>query len=382
MKALIATDTKFYYENGRLFATEKMARIVPRYYNSFGKVVLIARQLIEKNNVELKDITEMVESLLLFRDFKELYSRKYRSEAECLAKDCDLIVGRFEGFSAIYSYDLSRKLNKPFFGEVMSDPWDGLWNHSLLGKFAAPFSYFKTKEALKNAQYALYVTNDFLQSRYPCLNESVAVSNVFIQETDRSILNKRLNKIDSMNLNKITIMTTAATYVKYKGQQYVISAIPLLNKVGIKVKYYIVGEGSQEYLKHKAKKFHVEEQVVFTGRLPLDQVLSTIDTVDIYIQPSLQEGLPRSVIEAMSKGCPCLGARTAGIPELIQKECVFERKSRVSIYKAIISVLDKNKLKKFAEQNFLNAKQYEDKVLDERRKAYFEKIAHDINVGH
>ena len=52
-----------------------------------------------------------------------------------------------------------------------------------------------------------------------------------------------------------------------------------------------------------------------------------LDECDIYLQPSLQEGLPRSVIEAMSRGCACIGAATAGIPELLESEYVVKRKS-------------------------------------------------------
>ena len=51
-----------------------------------------------------------------------------------------------------------------------------------------------------------------------------------------------------------------------------------------------------------------------------------LDDMDLYIQPSLQEGLPRAVVEAMSRGLPALGAHTGGIPELLGEDCIFPRK--------------------------------------------------------
>lgn len=375
MKIIIATDTKFYCdENGQIYASEKMAKIVPRYFHSFGKVVLFARSFQSKPEAVLTNISDMVEKSLLFGDFRELYSSKFKKRILSEIKSSDLVIGRFEGFSAILAYKYSKKLHKPFMGEMMSDPWDGLWHHSLLGKLAAPYSYFMTKRALKYSKYALYVTNEYLQNRFPCPFESVAVSNVCIEETGREVLEQRIEKIRHLNLREISIMTTAAVYVRYKGQQFVIKAIPKLNKLGIRVKYYLAGEGSQDYLRKIAKKYKVEDQVVFLGRLSPKDVLSMIDKVDIYIQPSLQEGLPRAVIEAMSRGCPCIGAKTAGIPELISSECVFKPKSSIAISSMIQKVLDKDKLLKYAEENYLHSMLYLDSILSQRRNEYFEKI--------
>ncbi|MFR9276345.1 glycosyltransferase [Finegoldia magna] len=87
------------------------------------------------------------------------------------------------------------------------------------------------------------------------------------------------------------------------------------------------GGGNQDYLLSIAKTYHVEDRVIFWGRLSPEKVQEWMDKVDIYIQPSLQEGLPRSVIEAMSRGCLVLGART-GIPELLDPRFVVKRRVR------------------------------------------------------
>ena len=147
---------------------------------------------------------------------------------------------------------------------------------------------------------------------------------------------------------------------------------------GIRVKYTLVGGGDPAYLQQVAKKCGVEDQVVFTGRKNLDEVFALLDETDIYVQPSLQEGLPRSVIEAMSRGCPAIGARTAGIPELIAPECVVRRKSVSDIAETIIKIANAEKMTALAKNNFENAKKYEDSVLTQRRNAYFGKIVEDL----
>lgn len=378
MKVFMASDIHYCYINNRIYVTEKVSRIFSRYFESFGKLVLCTRIRNEQSQAKLIDITDMIDDAIPFKSFGMLYSPKYEKKMKDVMQKCDLVVGRFESFSAIRAYEIAKKINKPFFGEVMSDPWDGLWNHGIKGKIVAPYSYLKTKQALANADYGLYVTSEFLQHRYPCNRRTVAASNVYINDSSNEVIDKRLKRINQMDLTNISLMTTGATYVRYKGQEYVIKAIPKLNKKGINVKYYIVGEGSQEYLKNVAKKNHVENQVIFTGRLPLDKVLNKLDDVDLYIQPSLQEGLPRSVIEAMSRGCPCIGARTAGIPELIQAECVFKRKSSVAIAETILNVLEREKLKSYSMQNYNNSKNYLDNVLNQKRCDYYKYVVQDL----
>ena len=48
-----------------------------------------------------------------------------------------------------------------------------------------------------------------------------------------------------------------------------------------------------------------------------DEFGHTNDNIDVFIMPSLQEGLPRSMVEAMSRGCNVIGSRVGGIPELL-----------------------------------------------------------------
>ena len=110
----------------------------------------------------------------------------------------------------------------------------------------------------------------------------------------------------------------------------------------------------------------------------MEEVFKILDEVDIYIQPSLQEGLPRSVIEAMSRGCPVIGARTAGIPELIAPECVVKRKSVSEIAQAVCRIANPDKMAELAKQNFENAKDYLDSVLSERRNNYYQEVMKDV----
>ena len=108
--------------------------------------------------------------------------------------------------------------------------------------------------------------------------------------------------------------------------------------------------------------------------MPHDEVFTWLDGLDIYAQPSRQEGLPRSVIEAMSRGLPCIGARTAGIPELLNEECIFSNsKKEIS---EICTILNKmisspDLMREYAKENFYESKEYARNTLVERRTDFF-----------
>ena len=99
-----------------------------------------------------------------------------------------------------------------------------------------------------------------------------------------------------------------------------------------------------------------------------------LDEMDLYIQPSLQEGLPRAVVEAMSRGLPALGAHTGGIPELLGDDCIFPRKDVEAIEK-LLEDLQPEEMLSMAERNFEHAKQFQKDLLEERRNAFYAQFA-------
>ena len=95
------------------------------------------------------------------------------------------------------------------------------------------------------------------------------------------------------------------------------------------------------------------------------------DSLDIYVQPSKQEGLPRAVIEAMSRGCPVIGTSIAGIPELIPKVCLFRKGSEDEVARAVERMM-KVDLKRLAKRNFNKSKEFSREKLIKKREAFYD----------
>lgn len=381
MKVFIATENTISKVGDRLFLSNAFCKVIERYHRFFEHVVLCTR-CENKTIDDITDIyregTEIIDELIQIGSLKTFVQGKHNRAIEDGIKNCDIVVARVPSIVANKAAKLAKKHNIPYLVEVIGCAWDSYWNYSLFGKVVAPAAFLGMKRCVANADYATYVTEKFLQHRYPCHCKSINCSNVYIQECSEEVFKKRLERIKESDSKKtLTLMTAAAVDVPYKGQEYVIKAIPEINKKGIKVDYKLAGFGDQTRLKKIAEECGVADQVRFLGTLSHDEVLAEEDCADIYIQPSLQEGLPRSVIEAMSRGCPALGARTAGIPELIDDECVFKPASESDISRTVL-MLVKADMSIYAKHNFEKAKEYLTEVLEARRKDFFNSVIEEV----
>lgn len=281
-----------------------------------------------------------------------------------------------------HSYNVikyARLYEKPYLTVVCGCPWDALWNYDWRGKLMAPKAFWDLKRIMKDAPYSIYVTNEFLQRRYPTNGKSIGCSNVNMHTGVSGVLEKRIDKIrHEKEANYIfQIGTAAALDVPYKGQEYVIRAIAKLKEIGLDYEYHLIGGGTGHKLKEIADKLGISDRVIIHGALPHNQVADFFDSIDIYVQPSKQEGLPRATIEAMSRGCLCMGSNIAGIPELLDDKYLFE-KGNVSEIVNILKHVSQNDLLEQATRNYNLAKEYDCDVLNEKRRKFIETFKKDF----
>ena len=99
-----------------------------------------------------------------------------------------------------------------------------------------------------------------------------------------------------------------------KNHAQVIRALAHLNIPD--VNYYIVGQGSQEALLDVARECNMLQRVRLLGfRTDIPELLHAMD---LFVLPSLQEGLPVALMEALASGIPCLASRIRGNVDLEQ----------------------------------------------------------------
>lgn len=367
--------------NGNYYGVALNNTVLSRYYEIADELTLAIRTRNQQDKNILKNLSKIeldkfkVVSCPNISSFKGVIFN--RSKVKKILKSeiskVDFVIVRLPSFIGNISIDIAKKLNKPYYVELVGCPWDGFWNLGIKGKIVAPYMKFSTKRRVRDSKYVSYVTSKFLQDRYPTDGKSISCSNVALKNFDDITLNKRIEHINSKDNDDIKIIgTTAAVNVRFKGQQYVIEAISKLKENGnSNYIYQIVGAGDQTYLRKVASKYGVEDQVEFLGPMKHDEVFEWLENIDIYIQPSRQEGLPRALIEAMSKGLPSLGARTAGIPELLSNDFIFSNtKNNIEEICNILGNLDKDQMIKQSYRNYSEAKKYDSYIIERRRKKF------------
>ncbi|NLX03259.1 MAG: glycosyltransferase [Syntrophomonadaceae bacterium] len=388
MKVLFVHDATFKYDkDGKYYGTSVNPKTLSRYkYLSDDITVLIRTEPFKlgENKEKYTKITD---------DFKVVHIPNYNSikgrlidiknvkkTVTKLVNEADIVFARFSGPTGKIAARECAKMGKPYVVECVGCSWDSLWNHSIKGKLIAFYSYLNTRNLIKNAPYIVYVTNEFLQKRYPTKGKWISASNVEIDDMNNIYIDQRIERIRNKSKNEPIILGTAAAIdVPYKGHAYVIKAIARLNKKGYNYKYQVIGTGNKKRLLKIAKKYKIEDKIEFLGVLRQDKVFEWIEDLDIYIQPSLTEGLPRALIEAMSRGCPCIASNAGGIPELIEDEYIFKKGNVKDLIRILLS-FDKEKLQSQAIRNFKYSFNYKKEFLDQRRREFYMKVAEETKL--
>lgn len=382
MKLLFVHDSTLKYDkNGVYYGQEITPASLERYKFFTDDITVVARTEALTDNEDVNRYTKITDEYKVvgvpnYMSVKGLLfvKNKVKKQISRLVEEHDIVVARFSGKTGKMAAAECKKQKKVYIIECGTCWWDSLWNYNLKGKIIAPWEYLNTRFAINKAPYVVYVTQKFLQKRYPTKGKWISASNVELKSMSIDALNNRKNKIAGKGKEEPVILGTAAAIdVQYKGQAYVIQAMAMLKKEGYRFKYQLAGKGDKERLYHLAKSLGVEEDVEFLGIMPHDKVFEWLDGIDIYIQPSSQEGLPRSIIEAMSRACPAIGTTAGGMGELLDDSCIFKKKNTGELVE-ILKTMDQKKQAIMAERNFNMALKYERDKIQKTRFEFYQEI--------
>ena len=293
--------------------------------------------------------------------------RRYNRETlERRIKDADLVVGYVPGTVCDLALDIAHRMGKKYLSFVVACIWDGTWHHAnWKARLMAPIFFVETRRTIRRSDYAWYVTEQFLQQRYPTRGLSLGCTDTSIDELDEGVLERRIARI-RQHAGPLKLLTVGHLDVGFKGQQFVIAAMADLPQV----EYYMIGAGDGDRLKRLAEQKGVSDRIHFLGKMNRRDVLRVMDDMDVYVQVSLQEGLPRSVAEAMSRAMPVVGSRTGGIPEMIDDAYITRRKS-VSDIVRIVGSFSRETLEQEATRNFRQARHYQPSELERKIDDFF-----------
>lgn len=161
-----------------------------------------------------------------------------------------------------------------------------------------------------------------------------------------------------------------------KGLDYLIKAwSDVLLKIP-NAKLVIAGEGQKrKEIEEMIDTYKLHESVLLMGNLPHKQTLEEISKSEVFICPSLAEGLGVVFIEAQSCGVPAIGTRVGGIPDVIinnHNGLLIEPRNAEEISRAIIELLENKDLREEITKNAnISVKKYSwHSILEKIHKLY------------
>jgi glycosyltransferase involved in cell wall biosynthesis len=143
----------------------------------------------------------------------------------------------------------------------------------------------------------------------------------------------------------VKLVGTAARLVRQKGIDSFIDAAKIVCNDKPDVRFVVIGEGELEgRLRDKARKKKMNDHLIFAGAR--DSMPEVYAGLDVFVLPSLWEGHPLTLIEALAMGTPSVATWTSGSPEIIEdgkSGLLVPPKDSRALARAICRLLDDTK---------------------------------------
>jgi len=181
--------------------------------------------------------------------------------------------------------------------------------------------YFHYLEGMTSFMVDHYIAVSESVKRYSVQKSKIPVEKVSVIYNGVNVKNH--NSLQTHNVKlpfaieaKDKILMTVGRLQKQKGHSYLFHAISRVRKEVPRIKLLIIGEGEEENnLKNLAESLDLTDQIIFTGlRFDVENMLSM---ARLLILPSLWEGMPNVLLEAMAAARPVIATDVGGVPELV-----------------------------------------------------------------
>lgn len=306
---------------------------------------------------------------------------KFTSEVLKIGKKCDVFYVDHYGLPVALANLI---LRKPTVIRITGDfAWEYAYRHNLI---LEPIGEFQNKrhpllvEFIKRIQYLytrradrVIVPSNYLKSMvrgWDVPSDKIDIIYNAIEEKDFRISISQAEARRELGINdKINkIIITVARLVSWKSIDMLIKILPRFNQ---ETQLLVIGDGpSAKRLKELTYAKGVQKRVIFANHIPHNKVNLYLKTADVFVLPSLYEGLPHALLEAMVLGVPIVATKIGGIPELIEDGrdgLLFEPQDLSGLEESINRILeDKAGALKFVENAKEKIKRFNWDILMEK----------------
>lgn len=394
MKVVLTLETRFLEHRGVLYSPLlDYTTYWERYLRHFNEVVLCARaQSVEHVPEGYAPSTgprvsyEVIPYYVGLREYLRNRFRVARQVREVARRYNAFILRLPSPIAALMARQL-QALGKKYIAEVAGDPCE-------VGRFL-PLPYllrepmrhiqaWQLRQIVRHACGVLYVTERYLQSRYPSSPEAftAAVSDALIPADVIVDPASRLSRLDvvfsqALGSRRLRIGSIGQLYA-IKSPVEVVHAVGSCARRGWDLELHFAGTGPLETaVRQAAEQYGIADRVVLHGQVPTGRpIFDFLDSLDLYVQFSKTEGLPRAVVEAMARACPVIGSAVGGIPELLPADMLVRLGDVAGLADRIDTVLkDSDRMRRSICENIARAKDFTAARLEEKRHCFYAQAA-------
>jgi len=312
---------------------------------------------------------------------------RLRSEIRKAVASCDAYILRLPGTIGDLAAHEIRRLGREFAVQVLGDPWEVLAPGAVRTPLRPVYRRLLSETLRRSCRHAAavsYVTRQALQRRYPAGAEafSCALSDVALggHLADAAIIATRKQRAQELAAGfrrPVRLGFAGSLEMHYKGADILLRAVALCLRHGLEVEAHIAGAGrSRPQFESLARELGIPGYVDFHGQIPAGKpMFDFLDSIDLFTMPSRTEGLPRALLEAMARGCPCIASAVGGIPELLAPEALVPPANEHQLAAGIQRfVRNRELLVRMIEHNVEVAHSYRPEVLRETRHRFLNEV--------
>jgi glycosyltransferase involved in cell wall biosynthesis len=270
------------------------------------------------------------------------------------------------------------KSRQPYAVEVGGDPHEVFTKGSVSHPLRVLFRWWFTRQLTlecKNARAVAYVTESVLQQRYPAHAAAFTTHYSSIDLPREAFAN---TPRAAVSFRRTPTLTSVGSFEQlYKGFDVLIDAVELCIRQGLDLQLILIGDGKhRQELQQYVTRLGLMGRVHFLGAIPGGApVREQLDRSDLFVLASRTEGLPKAMLEAMSRALPCIGSAVGGIPELLDPGDLVPAGNPAALAAKILEVVrDPHRQAAMSCRNLRRSREYSDNVLAKRRRLFYEYV--------
>lgn len=271
---------------------------------------------LRSKNIAIIPIPEIEHQRRLVRSMRKLWGVLSSAwQLSFVIWQCDVIHPRLPSPIGMVGTVAAKVTRKPLFVYIAGDREDLMRQH---GAYMRPLAWATQRLLQALVKNTLtFTAGPLLAEKFGGPNESVIAVIPAVIEPELVVETSTALKRAEKQVKNILFVGSVG---KAKGVDVLLRSIRDLKRQGKDVHLRLIGKTTDggKWLEHQIRSLGLHESVTYVPHMAWDRVIYEYDKSDIFVLPSLAEGMPNVIVEAMARGVPVIASSVGGVPWIIQ----------------------------------------------------------------